>query len=204
MPKTPPSKKAAARQLGALMRAARGSRTQEELGAAVGLSKSTISRFERGDEVPDLEQARLLDEALGTDRMIRNAVRGILYNPMPGVLAIPRKLSVIVYEPQHVGAVYVQLTAASGVVRNVRVLLCWGGKQRPAPNPLVDGDFAFLDPEGFRVDEAGIALVFAKLGTDRTALTVRTNESLMLSDGLGLPMLDDERLLDVNQGWLTP
>jgi hypothetical protein len=204
MPKTPPAKQTAARKLGALLRAARGSRTQEEVArTALGKTDATLSRFETGEYVPDLAQAGQLDTVLGTGTMVRDAVRGILYNPSPAVLAIPRKLSVIVFEPQHVGPVYVQLTAPVSVVRDVRVLLSWGAKQRIAPNPLTDGDFLYLDQHGFRADTGGIALVFAKTGTDNAPLRVQTSEPLMLSHGLGLPMLEDERMLDANQGWLT-
>lgn len=202
MPKTPPIKKPAARKLGELLRAARGGRTQTELGDEVGLGKSSISRYESGDWVPDLDEARRLDTALGTGTLITQAVRDILFNPSPGVLDFVRTFSVFVCEPpQYVGPLYVRLAASQGVVRSVRVALRWGSKRRLAPLPVLDAGFAFLDERGFVVDEAGIALVFAKRGPGDVPLRVHTSVPLMLGHGCGLPLLDDDRVLDVNEGW---
>jgi transcriptional regulator with XRE-family HTH domain len=202
MPKTPAGKQLVARKLGGLIRAARGNRTQQELATSVGMSNSSISRFESGQWIPDLAEAQRLDATLGTGTLITETVRDILFNPTNATLAIPRTFSQEVFQPLgYVGPVYVQLTALGSAKYNVMVELRWGAKRRQAPLPVLDDGFAFLDRHGFRVDETGIALAFAKLGPESVPVRVTTNKPLMLDIASGLPLLDDDRILDVNDGW---
>ena len=204
MPTTPSGKEPAARNLGEFIRTARGHRKQEELAVALGWSNSKLSRFEHGDHVPDLADARQLDVVLGTDSLVADIARDILFNPTNATLALPRMFSQIVFQPMgYVGPVYVHVAASvrNQTIRGARLALHWGTWRRVAPLPALDDGFAYLDGEGFRIDQAGIALAFAKQGPDSTPLRVRTSEPLLLSIASGLPLLDGERVLDANDGW---
>src|SRR5260221_11434233 len=91
MPKTPEGREVDARELGRLLKLARGSRQQGELARAAGFSDSALSRFEKGEQVPDLGQAKQLDDLLGTGGVVQEHVRQILFNPMPGVMSFARQ-----------------------------------------------------------------------------------------------------------------
>lgn len=54
--------------LGAAVRAARGRMTQGELAAALGVDQPTISKWERDDIRPSLEQLRAIEETTGRRR----------------------------------------------------------------------------------------------------------------------------------------
>lgn len=54
--------------LGEALRRARGRMTQDELAAATGIDQGTISRWERGQGQPGLDQIRQIEDAAGRRR----------------------------------------------------------------------------------------------------------------------------------------
>lgn len=188
MPITPPGKEPLTQQLGHLLRQARGSRHQADVARAAGFSVPMLSRFERGQHVPTIEQAARLDEVVNTGTVIQNAAREILLNPTRTVFEFPRTWHVFSFRPEYIGPVYVHLVAPDEPLGNVQVELRWGMLRRAARLPEIDAE--------------GVALVCAKISPDPPPpLRVTTSVSLLAVSGAGMPMLPDDRVLDWTEGW---
>ena len=189
MPKTPEGREEIARELGRLLKLARGRRQQGEVASAAGFSDSTLSRFERGDHVPDLVQARALDEILGTGEVIQEHVRQISFNPIPAVLAFPRQFYTTVFPAFYVGPVYIHLSS-DRLNHDVRIKFRWGAWRR---------DFTLKT-----VDSIGMAMVCTNMNREEhpSPLRVETSKPLRIAAGYGLPLLlPDERVVDCHDGW---
>lgn len=190
MPRTPKGYEPEARVLGRLLRDARGRRDQREVAAAAELSDSSLSRFERGEYVPSLDDARRLDEVLGLDEDVAQRVRAILYPVGGGPAVAGRRLFVAVFPPDHLGPVHVRVVTATGqAAAAVDLELIWG---------------EWRYRQSLEVDMTGWALLFAKVekGDRSVPLRITTSVPVAVAYGCGLPDgLPDQRIIDANDGW---
>ncbi|QDY11194.1 helix-turn-helix transcriptional regulator [Micromonospora sp. HM134] len=190
MPGVPEGYEPHAKALGKLLRSARGRRRQRDIEQAVGVSDSSLSRFERGQSIPDIEIAAKLDEVLRLDGKVSEQVRAILFPAGTVPIPVGRRLIVAVFPPDYLGAVYVHLRTAAGQrAAVVQVTLIWGD---------------WWCRHTLMLDATGVALQFAKVEAAKRSvpLRVQTSHPVAATYGLDMPAeLPDQRIIDANDGW---
>ncbi len=173
--------RASARRLGEAITRLRRPRTLREVARAMGVGKSTLQRWERGEVRLDLERARRLDDVLDAGgELYRLAVR---LRGVPRLVSFPRREGIAVFRPEYIGEVSLLLHAPAGTVYpSLTVELEMGGEWE-------------LTVELGELDPVGRALLGSKDRRGPYEVVFRTNRPVVFQIVDGPPeQLDAERI----------
>lgn len=119
-------------ELGMAMRRLRGSRGLREIAGSelcrkVGISKSSLSRYERGLR-PPLRHAKLISDLYGGDGWLEVAIHSLWISKWnPWSSDYPQTSHVIVWPASYVGRVWIHVRPNPSAVNHEHTLMiCWG------------------------------------------------------------------------------